>query len=543
MFRPVFKPSAAGGGGTPGPAGESAYELAVQQGFVGTLDEWLASLHGAPGEPGADGASDAFEIAITPIDSLDATNVQGALEEIVTRLALEGTDYIDVGNIRMAWGSADSSGITSERFLFPVEFSQSPSVVVNRLTPGVALAASGTDKTGFTIERAETYMNPAPFTWTAIGLKSGQVAPPEGFDVNGLPVWSAAVRAQRAGKRNARVMCVGDSTTAGNGANAGGMVTNDIAASYPTFLANLMTSRGSAGNWQNLLGTKGAGSLPSYDSRIAHGASWTSTPNARTAGGPCPVSSGTPTTLNFTPTAAWDTAEVYYTRTDPTNNSALIAAVNGADYATFSAYNTPSYPVATDQVFVKATAPGINALNLRAATTLSTYLLGIVTYRADTKEVLVLNGGWSGSKASDWNFQPDVSHSPLPVIKLYNPDLVVVNLGINDAIASVTKADYQAQMQQIINAAKTTGADIVLVIPNECNPSQVGTKLATLSDWIVELAISNSLLCIDLRATLGTYDDAVARGYMRDNLHPNAAGYAKVAETIADVIMPATAEA
>jgi len=29
----------------PGPPGKNAYELAVQQGFPGTLDQWLESLH------------------------------------------------------------------------------------------------------------------------------------------------------------------------------------------------------------------------------------------------------------------------------------------------------------------------------------------------------------------------------------------------------------------------------------------------------------------------------------------------------------------
>lgn len=37
---------ASSGGGAPG---KSAYELAVEQGFVGTLDEWLDSLRGSPG--------------------------------------------------------------------------------------------------------------------------------------------------------------------------------------------------------------------------------------------------------------------------------------------------------------------------------------------------------------------------------------------------------------------------------------------------------------------------------------------------------------
>jgi len=40
----------------PGPAGKSAYQIAVDNGFVGTQAQWLASLNGQPGNPGAPGA-------------------------------------------------------------------------------------------------------------------------------------------------------------------------------------------------------------------------------------------------------------------------------------------------------------------------------------------------------------------------------------------------------------------------------------------------------------------------------------------------------
>lgn len=36
--------------------GKSAYDVAVENGFTGTVQEWLASLQGAPGQDGADGA-------------------------------------------------------------------------------------------------------------------------------------------------------------------------------------------------------------------------------------------------------------------------------------------------------------------------------------------------------------------------------------------------------------------------------------------------------------------------------------------------------
>lgn len=54
------------GGASTGADGDSAYEIAVANGFVGSESEWLTSLHGpagADGTPGADGDS-AYEIAV-----------------------------------------------------------------------------------------------------------------------------------------------------------------------------------------------------------------------------------------------------------------------------------------------------------------------------------------------------------------------------------------------------------------------------------------------------------------------------------------------
>lgn len=46
---------ATGNTGSQGPRGYSAYEIAVQQGFAGTVDQWLASLVGATGATGPQG--------------------------------------------------------------------------------------------------------------------------------------------------------------------------------------------------------------------------------------------------------------------------------------------------------------------------------------------------------------------------------------------------------------------------------------------------------------------------------------------------------
>lgn len=47
--------SGGGGSGTDGKDGESAYEIAVRNGFEGSETEWLESLKGEPGKDGADG--------------------------------------------------------------------------------------------------------------------------------------------------------------------------------------------------------------------------------------------------------------------------------------------------------------------------------------------------------------------------------------------------------------------------------------------------------------------------------------------------------
>ena len=73
-----------GGSGTPGPPGLSAYEVAVENGFVGDETAWLASLVGPQGVPGLDGADglSAYEVAVNNgfvgtetewLDSLKAT--------------------------------------------------------------------------------------------------------------------------------------------------------------------------------------------------------------------------------------------------------------------------------------------------------------------------------------------------------------------------------------------------------------------------------------------------------------------------------------
>lgn len=62
--------------GQKGEAGESAYDLAVQEGYTGTLAEWLLSLKGEKGDTGATGASGADYV----LTAADKAEIAGMVE-------------------------------------------------------------------------------------------------------------------------------------------------------------------------------------------------------------------------------------------------------------------------------------------------------------------------------------------------------------------------------------------------------------------------------------------------------------------------------
>ena len=84
-----------GGGGGSGTAGKSAYEIAVDNGFVGTETEWLESLKGADGTEGT-----TFTPSVSATGDLSWSNDDG--KENPTTV-----------NIKGAKGDRGDSGVTT----------------------------------------------------------------------------------------------------------------------------------------------------------------------------------------------------------------------------------------------------------------------------------------------------------------------------------------------------------------------------------------------------------------------------------------------
>ena len=79
--------------------GKSAFEIAVENGFVGTVEEWLESLVGARGDPGVKGdpGTDGKSITSTKINAsgeLVLTYSDGSTANVGVVKGKDGTDYV-----------------------------------------------------------------------------------------------------------------------------------------------------------------------------------------------------------------------------------------------------------------------------------------------------------------------------------------------------------------------------------------------------------------------------------------------------------------
>lgn len=97
---PQGDPGEAGATGPQGEPGASAYEIAVENGFRGTEEEWLASLKGETGAPGKDGSDATVDIVQEGGESTDAVMSQDATTKAIQTAAQSVVEQVqtDLGS-------------------------------------------------------------------------------------------------------------------------------------------------------------------------------------------------------------------------------------------------------------------------------------------------------------------------------------------------------------------------------------------------------------------------------------------------------------
>lgn len=158
----------------------------------------------------------------------------------------------------------------------------------------------------------------------------------------------------------------------------------------------------------------------------------------------------------------------------------------------------------------------------------------------------IINAGISGNKVTDMQarFQTDVLDK--------KPDLVVINVGINDVwhafydsnpeTTQVPLPLYRDQLSQMVQEAHSAGISVVLLSPTVIYENLTGPENQVLGKYIGamgEVATQNHCLYIDLNtpfrhviSTYQKYGGQTQHLLTRDGIHLNLAGNQIVAYTI-----------
>jgi len=191
--------------GSSGRNGLSAYQIALANGFVGTEEEWLASLQGADGADGATGPAGAQGPAgPTDVvnDDITIKNSDGNWPAAVPMVIKQATDannagtnasYITTGasGRRMFFGDATSSAVLNLRYVSSIE-SHPAFLLTDGTTIGQSVNASHMFGRSGTDLRTHSSGPGGSITWSVKtdgaygGTSSTNVATRLKADVNGL---------------------------------------------------------------------------------------------------------------------------------------------------------------------------------------------------------------------------------------------------------------------------------------------------------------------------------------------------------------------
>lgn len=341
-----------------------------------------------------------------------------------------------------------------------------------------------------------------------------------------LPKYQAALAALAAGTSDVKILCVGDSTTLGEGTSS----VIKQRGGYPFKLASIF-ARHQADSAAGLVVAQVSGSAQTQDTRVVLGTGWARTPN-RGFGQAFRGFSGVGGTLTLQET--WidaDRWDIYYTTDIQATQGIISASATGGVTVTAPTGGQSAREVRKLTVAAPS-AKDSNVLTISNATSaenMPIYIVGIEAYRVSKKRVRISNVGMSGATAADWvrgNADPvTAGTNPLACIAAYQPHLTIIDLGINDATQGRSTADFMADVNMIIAAAQAANSSVVIKTMSPSNRDAL-TLQASYASALRGLAIPT----VDLFRRFGDPLDAYNAGFMADDVHPNDAGYQWIAE-------------
>lgn len=351
-----------------------------------------------------------------------------------------------------------------------------------------------------------------------------------------LSKFALALAQVRLGLGRATWAAIGDSTTSGwgsgaavgtavgTGAGAGGNFLRAKAwpqQMVPTLNAAGIPSRSDAVWGNNVTSGNTAAEYVVSNPSVTLASGWIvlAPASSATIGGGLFTNSSSTTAFGFTPQVAADSFDIYY-NTIPGAGTFTVTDASGT-------LATVNCNTASDMKKVTVTRASSSTTPIsiqRNGTGAAIYIVGVAPFDSLSPRLEIWNMGYAGAKVSDWLVTTN-PWSTFNAINFVKPDLYTINLGLNDANASVAAATYQANMLALAVQALTSGADVQLTLPTAAVPGSY-TVPASYSTALDDISIA-----LGLRPKIDLFNGVTLVTTDRfDAVHHAEPGYLKVAK-------------
>lgn len=341
-----------------------------------------------------------------------------------------------------------------------------------------------------------------------------------------LPNWRRQLQLAQYKQSPARVLCVGDSTTAGVHSDSyspstAGTSNQGGPNSWPARLAAWLTARGVPALYA--MGVPGR--TNNDDSRWDKGTANYSAAAVGAGGAANLAMVGAGKYCAFTPGYAVNVAIVYYFG-DPGTGEFTAQMTGGSAVAVSTVQVTPG--IYKSAVIIGGAASASNTVTI-TNTSGTCFIVGVEYYdQANPNTVRILNAGVGQSTANVWANDADANKfGGRAFIKGVAPILTIMSLGINDAAGGRTAGQVMADVSTLAGDAALSG-DVLLASPF---PHPNATSL----DPIIAAYQASTRPLVDWAWRYG--NSMQAGGMQPDGTHPNALGYNDAAMLVADALI------
>lgn len=324
--------------------------------------------------------------------------------------------------------------------------------------------------------------------------------------------WTAAKAAVAAGTRDAKILCIGDSTQMG-------YLTDNPAK----FMASALGELGLATVPGGTTGGRAAGANPRY----TFGSGW-APGNIYGFGSQAWQYTNPSGAMTYAdPDVPADSFDVYYLRAS--GSTSITLQIDSETAQTFTTTGSTSIQKLT---ITSATTGPSTSRTLRVTAAGSGSILFVEPWLSTAKRIRVANAGAPSTNSVTWAQGSGIYSRSM--MFSYSPDVVICLLGANDTIGNATPTSTFIENIKALAAAVPT-AMFIIVSPAPC---QIAAEYAQARDYAVRERYELAYPMIDLGQYFGTWDQANAKGWMSDLRHPNTTGMQKQGRLYAKALEP-----